>query len=208
MSSTQKPQLLRSAPYFPVADVGQCSSYYERVLGFQCEYSAGAPAQFAIMSRDGFAIMFRLVSEPDRISPNETQGGTWDAFFWTRDVDALHTELRDRGAEIVYGPTFSASLSDGRIRYSRLCRLRAWFWAGAQSALLVVTRPVICRIEAARVRFRVNRRLCTCTLRANGDASNLPKMQAAARLPHVRTRSARRQEPPGRFSNRHYRWSL
>ena len=106
MSSTQKPQLLRSAPYFPVADVGQCSSYYERVLGFQCEYSAGAPAQFAIMSRDGFAIMFRLVSEPDRISPNETQGGTWDAFFWTRDVNALHTELRDRGAEIVYGPTF------------------------------------------------------------------------------------------------------
>ncbi|MGE5735704.1 MAG: VOC family protein [Acidobacteriota bacterium] len=106
MSSTQKPQLLRSAPYFPVADVGQCSSYYERVLGFQCEYSAGAPAQFAIMSRDGFAIMFRLVSEPDRISPNGTQGGTWDAFFWTRDVDALHTELRDRGAEIVYGPTF------------------------------------------------------------------------------------------------------
>jgi catechol 2,3-dioxygenase-like lactoylglutathione lyase family enzyme len=106
MSSTQKAQLLRSAPYFPVADVGQCSSYYERVLGFKCEYSAGAPAQFAIVSRDGFAIMFRLVSEPDRISPNERQGGTWDAFFWARDVDALHAELRDRGAEIVYGPTF------------------------------------------------------------------------------------------------------
>lgn len=106
MSSTQEPQLLRSAPYFPVSDVDQCSSYYECVLGFEREYSAGAPAQFAIVSRDGFAIMFRLVSEPDRISPNERQGGTWDAFFWVRDVQALHAELRARGAEIVYGPTF------------------------------------------------------------------------------------------------------
>ena len=103
MSSTQKPQLLRSAPYFPVADVDQCSSYYERVLGCKCEYSAGAPAQFAIVSRDGLAIMFRLVSEPDRISPNERQGGTWDAFFWVRDVHMLHAELRDRGAEHVAG---------------------------------------------------------------------------------------------------------
>jgi catechol 2,3-dioxygenase-like lactoylglutathione lyase family enzyme len=104
MSSTQIGQLLRSAPYFPVSDVEKSAGYYERVLGFQCEYSAGRPAQFAIVNRDGLAIMFRLVSEP--ISPNEKQGGTWDAFFWVRDVRALHTELLGRGAEIVYGPTF------------------------------------------------------------------------------------------------------
>ena len=36
--------------------------------------------------------------------PNEGQGGTWDAFFWVRDVRALHAELQARGAEIVYGP--------------------------------------------------------------------------------------------------------
>jgi hypothetical protein len=74
------------------------------VLGFHRDYSAGTPPQFAILSRDGLSIMLRLVPAPARISPNEHQGGTWDAFFWVRDVRALHTELRASGAEIVYGP--------------------------------------------------------------------------------------------------------
>lgn len=38
------------------------------------------------------------------ISPNERQGGTWDAFFWVRDVRALHEEMKSRGALVVYGP--------------------------------------------------------------------------------------------------------
>jgi predicted enzyme related to lactoylglutathione lyase len=97
-------QLLRSAPYFPLADVEQSASYYERVLGFQRDYAAGTPPQFAIVSRDGLSIMLRLVSTPERICPNERQGGTWDAFFWVRDALALHEELRRNGADIVYGP--------------------------------------------------------------------------------------------------------
>jgi catechol 2,3-dioxygenase-like lactoylglutathione lyase family enzyme len=72
--------LLRSAPYFPVADVERSATHYERVLGF------------------------RLVDRPQDISPNEKQGGTWDAFFWVRGVRALHAELRASGADIVYGP--------------------------------------------------------------------------------------------------------
>jgi catechol 2,3-dioxygenase-like lactoylglutathione lyase family enzyme len=104
MSSPQTSQLLRSAPYFPVADVDQSADHYERVLGFRREYVAGTPAQFAILSRDGLAIMLRRVEAPERISPNERQGGTWDAFFWVRDARALHAELRANGAEVVYGP--------------------------------------------------------------------------------------------------------
>jgi len=102
MSSSQ---LLRSAPYFPVADVRRLAAHYERVFGFRSEYSAGDPPEFAIVSRDGLSIMFRRVAAPDRISPNEKQGGTWDAFFWVRDAKALHAELQANGAEIVYGPT-------------------------------------------------------------------------------------------------------
>jgi hypothetical protein len=34
----------------------------------------------------------------------ESQGGTWDAFFWVDDADALHSELVGKGATIVYGP--------------------------------------------------------------------------------------------------------
>jgi len=104
MASGRTGQLLRSAPYFPVADLEQSAAHDERVLGFHCEYSGGTPPQFAILSRDGLAIMLRVVPTPERISPNEKQGGTWDAFFWVRDARALHAELRANGADIVYGP--------------------------------------------------------------------------------------------------------
>ena len=97
-------QLLRSAPYLPVADLQRSVAQYERVLGFRLEYMGGSPLRFAILSRDGFAIMLRHVSTPERIYPIEKQGGTWDAFFWVRNVRALHTELQTKGAEIVYGP--------------------------------------------------------------------------------------------------------
>jgi hypothetical protein len=106
MSQDQAKQLLRSAPYFPVADVEHTASHYERVLGFRREYVAGSPPQFAIMTRDGLSIMLRVVSDTTRISPNEHQGGTWDAFFWVRDVRALHEELVSNGADVVYGPIF------------------------------------------------------------------------------------------------------
>ena len=113
-AESQKPRntahaLLRSAPYFPVSDVEQSATYYQRVLGFQRDYAAGTPPQFAIVSRDGMAIMLRLVSVPEKICPNERQGGTWDAFFWVRDVLALHEELRRNGADIVYGPLIQDS---------------------------------------------------------------------------------------------------
>ena len=104
MPSDDARQLLRSAPYFPVADVERSAVHYERVLGFRREYSGGTPPQFAIVSRDGLSIMLRLVQTPEQICPNEKQGGTWDAFFWVRDARALHAEFEARGAEIVYGP--------------------------------------------------------------------------------------------------------
>ena len=96
------PQLLRGAPYFPVPDVERALAHYERVFGFAREYVAGTPAEFAMVSRDGHCIMLRRV--PGDISPNERQGGTWDAFFWVNDVHALHEELKGRGAVVVYGP--------------------------------------------------------------------------------------------------------
>jgi catechol 2,3-dioxygenase-like lactoylglutathione lyase family enzyme len=104
MSSNQAGKLLRHAPYFPVANVEQSMAFYEQVLGFRCEYSAGAPIQFAICSRDGFAIMLRRVSEPELIAPVEKQGGTWDAFFWVSDTEALHSEFKSKRADIAYGP--------------------------------------------------------------------------------------------------------
>ena len=104
MTTAAASRILRSAPYFPVADVGRSAQFYERILGFQAEYLAGSPPEFAILSRDGLAVMLRRVPDPDLIRPVETQGGTWDAFFWIDDAAALHGELVSRGADVVYGP--------------------------------------------------------------------------------------------------------
>jgi uncharacterized glyoxalase superfamily protein PhnB len=99
-----KAKLLRAATYFPVANVGKSAEYYRRVFGFNTEYIAGDPPQFAIVSRDGLSIMLRLVPRPDLITPSEKQGGTWDAFFWVDNARALHAELKAQGATVVYGP--------------------------------------------------------------------------------------------------------
>jgi len=109
MSSDQTAKLLRHAPYFPVVNVERSLDFYERVLGFRCEYSAGAPLQFAICSRDGLAVMLRKVSQDNVIVPIEKQGGTWEAFFWVRDADVLHAELALKGADVVYGPMIQES---------------------------------------------------------------------------------------------------
>src|SRR5436190_20282783 len=53
MPAVEDRQLLKSAPYFPVADVDRSASHYKRVLGFSRDYTGGTPRQFAIVSRDG-----------------------------------------------------------------------------------------------------------------------------------------------------------
>jgi hypothetical protein len=103
-----KIMLTRSAPYFPVPDVGAASAHYESVLGFRREYIAGDPPQFAIVSRDGLAIMLRRVADGVHLVPNEGQGGTWDVFFWVSGLTELFDELKNLGADIVYGPVFQA----------------------------------------------------------------------------------------------------
>jgi catechol 2,3-dioxygenase-like lactoylglutathione lyase family enzyme len=93
-------QLRRAATYLPVADLNRSVAYYVDALGFREEYRGGPV--FSIVSRDDHPVMLRLVEQPDRIVPNEHQGGTWDVFFWVTDVRALNHELKQRGAEIAY----------------------------------------------------------------------------------------------------------
>lgn len=104
MPTALEVRLLRSAPYFPVADLERAATHYETVLGFTRDYTGGNPPQFVILSRDGFALMLRLVADGSRIVPNERQGGTWDVFYWVNDVQALYDEFAAKAADVVYGP--------------------------------------------------------------------------------------------------------
>ena len=106
---TNAGRVLRSSPYFPVADVEASLAYYETVLGFPCQYRGGSPPVFAICARDGFGVMLRKVPDAARIVPNERQGGTWDAFFWITDARGLHSELAGKGADVVYAPMVQES---------------------------------------------------------------------------------------------------
>ena len=96
--------ILRIAVYFPVPDVATIGEYYRDILGFACQYTAGAPPEFAIYSREGATVMFRRVPDASRLRPIEAQGGTWDAFCWVHGLDALHQELAGKGATVVYAP--------------------------------------------------------------------------------------------------------
>lgn len=102
-------RLLRSAPYFPVADVAKSVAYYAKTLGFEAQYVAGSPPEFAICERDGFSVMLRRVADAALIRPVEAQGGTWDAFFWVDDARALCDELSRRGGVIVYSPILQSA---------------------------------------------------------------------------------------------------
>lgn len=123
MPHDASPQILRGAPYFPVADVASASAYYADVLGFRCEYSAGEPPEFAIHSRDGSAVMLRRTASPELIAPNERQGGTWDVFYWVRDVNAVYDDLARRGAAVVR--SHRAAVRHEGVRRARSQRLRA-----------------------------------------------------------------------------------
>ena len=105
MPDTPVAGILRGAPYFLVPDVARAGAYYQRVLGFRCEYAAGDPPEFAIYSRSGSPVMFRRALDPGLICPNEQQGGTWDVFYWVDAVEPLHDELKGAGA------TFACALA-------------------------------------------------------------------------------------------------
>jgi uncharacterized glyoxalase superfamily protein PhnB len=106
MSSTRPAstpaRIVRAAPYLLVPDVVAAGDYYHKVFGFEREYMAGDPPEFAIYARDGHPVMFRRAPDPGRIVPTERQGGTWDVFCWVEGLDALQADLKQRGAEFAY----------------------------------------------------------------------------------------------------------
>ena len=105
MSPPRATRLVRAAPYLLVPDVAATAAHYQDILGFELEYLAGDPPEFAIYARDGLPIMFRRAPDRDRITPVERQGGTWDVFYWVEGLDALRADLVKRGAKLAYDLT-------------------------------------------------------------------------------------------------------
>jgi len=95
----RSPNTLRAAaPVFVVQDVRRSVEHYRDALGFRVEFLYGDPASYAGVERDSVLIHLQAASQTDRLP------GQSSIYVFVTDVDALYTELRERGARIQAEP--------------------------------------------------------------------------------------------------------
>lgn len=98
-----KPRIIGSAAILLVKDVVASANYYRDMAGFSYEQFWGEPPCFCILWRDKFHLMLNQVEDPATIVPHQkVVKNLWNVYFWVDDVEALYTELRERGAKIDY----------------------------------------------------------------------------------------------------------
>lgn len=98
---------LDTSPYFLVDDVVATAEYYRDKLGFQFRAFFGEPPAFVIVKRNTTRLMFRQPSPAHRPAAHSNVAilpHAFDAYIWVSDVDALASELKDRGADVISGP--------------------------------------------------------------------------------------------------------
>jgi catechol 2,3-dioxygenase-like lactoylglutathione lyase family enzyme len=94
-------RFLGLAPVLLVADVAAALAWYRDVLGCETEPWHGEPSDYGYVTRDGCSIHLAR-GEP----PLSHEGrGPFDVYLWVDDVDALHSQLVARGADVLHGPT-------------------------------------------------------------------------------------------------------
>ncbi len=92
------------APYFIVDDVVTTANYYRDKLGFHYDRFWNDPPSFCMVKRSGIVIMLSELEQRGVMRPNhvvDPEGGAWDAYIWIENADALHAEVKSKGAKIV-----------------------------------------------------------------------------------------------------------
>jgi catechol 2,3-dioxygenase-like lactoylglutathione lyase family enzyme len=89
-----------------VQDVERSATYYRERLGFEIEGYDALPEHYAFARRDNCHVHFAHW-EGVRRPPNceLVPPDMFDLYVYVEDVDALHQELRDRGADVIQEPT-------------------------------------------------------------------------------------------------------
>jgi catechol 2,3-dioxygenase-like lactoylglutathione lyase family enzyme len=91
------------APVLLAPDIKEALDYYRDVLGFEVEPYDGDPNQYGYAQRDGAYIH---IAHADYCRPNsDLVGDLFDVYLWVDDVEAVHADLKERGANILHGPT-------------------------------------------------------------------------------------------------------
>jgi predicted enzyme related to lactoylglutathione lyase len=91
-----------ATPIFAVADLAASMAYYRDALGFDICFDYGAPPYYSGLQRDGVELHLIAAAQTKRLP------GHGAIYVFAEDADALHDELRGRGAKIVAPPVNSA----------------------------------------------------------------------------------------------------
>jgi catechol 2,3-dioxygenase-like lactoylglutathione lyase family enzyme len=103
------PRMFVSCPHFLVADVRRAAEYYRDRLGFRIiGYFFEEPPVFGMVDRDRAEIHLRRVDDGQQGSNRERLGDALDCYIRVDDVDSLHAEFQDRGADITMPPTLQS----------------------------------------------------------------------------------------------------
>lgn len=95
MADPAPPSLFHAAsPILPVSDLAKSLDYYVRVLGFAVDWQDATG--MASVTRDGCALML--------CQGDQGHAGTW-VWVGVTDVDALHEDLKARGAIVRHPPS-------------------------------------------------------------------------------------------------------
>ena len=89
-----------------VEDVQRALDYYRDALGFDVSHYETLPEHYGFAERDSCSIHFACWQDAPRRLPNceIVPPDMFDIYVYADDVDGLHAELGERGADIVHGP--------------------------------------------------------------------------------------------------------
>ncbi len=94
-------KLLQSHSIFPTQDPQATADYYVNVLGFRAVAYLNAAEPHICLYRDDTEIILTL-SRTQKVLPNRVlYGYGYDAYFITKDQEALQRDLLEAGANIV-----------------------------------------------------------------------------------------------------------
>jgi catechol 2,3-dioxygenase-like lactoylglutathione lyase family enzyme len=88
-----------------VQNVRAAADYYRERLGFRVGLYEQDPDDYATAEREGCHVhLARLREGPVHPNHHAVPPDLFDAYFWVDNVDAIHAELKERGATIIQGP--------------------------------------------------------------------------------------------------------
>jgi catechol 2,3-dioxygenase-like lactoylglutathione lyase family enzyme len=101
-----------------VADVGRALDYYRDKLGFAGHAWEVNPQHYGYASRDGCHVHFACFKDvAPRPNSEAVPPDMFDLYVYVDDVESLHNELRERGADILNAPVdTSYGLREIRVR--------------------------------------------------------------------------------------------